>query len=179
MEEQLEQEQINNNENNEECIELKNIKYKTMLMSGNMLSSVKSSHDLQNLDKFLENNKTTNQTEPWSKLDKTAKIKKILTFAQNYSKENNMNEEEHISLSIFLKECLERKKLQRVKDVTYDKVTGEIKDIPSLFFNKPTKRFTLKNMDKRLNTLKSLPPKKSAHATTIKNKVVEETEEMI
>ena len=41
-----------------------------------------------------------------------------------------------------------------------DEATGEIKDIPALHFNKATKHFTLKNLDKRISTVKSLPPKK-------------------
>ena len=59
------------------------------------------------------------------------------------------------------------------KDVLYDKETGLIKDIPALFFNKTTKHFTLKNIDKRVTTQKSLPLKKG----TIRNKlkIVENT----
>ena len=40
---------------NNECLELKNIKYKTMLLSGTPLKETKSSNDLSNLDNFLEN----------------------------------------------------------------------------------------------------------------------------
>jgi hypothetical protein len=69
-------------------------------------------------------------------------------------------------LVVFLKECLDKKRLQRVKDVDYDKITGELKDIPALAYNKSAKHFTLKNLDKRVSTLKSLPPKK---VTTMKN----------
>ena len=43
----------------DECIELKNIKYKTMLLSGTILQETKSSTDLSNLDKFLEENKSS------------------------------------------------------------------------------------------------------------------------
>ena len=42
------------NENIDECQELKNIKYKTMLQMGVPLNETKSSNDLYNLDKFLE-----------------------------------------------------------------------------------------------------------------------------
>ena len=42
---------------NEECVELKNIKYKTMLLSGNPVKETKSSNDFSNLEKFLENEK--------------------------------------------------------------------------------------------------------------------------
>ena len=41
------------NENVDECQELKNIKYKTMLLTGVPLNETKSSNDLYNLDKFL------------------------------------------------------------------------------------------------------------------------------
>ena len=53
-----------------------------------------------------------------------------------YKEENNLDVEETNLLILFLKDCLDRKKLQRVKDVNYDKVLGEIKDIPALFYNK-------------------------------------------
>ena len=63
-----------------------------------------------------------------------------------------------------------KKKLSRVKDVIYDKVNGVVKEIPALAYTKANKHFTLKNIDKRISTLKSLAPKK-LHGT-IRNKVV-------
>ena len=156
-----------NSNNSEECVELKNIKYKSMLLNGNSMYENKLSNNLINLDKFLEDDKLNNLNEPWSKLDKTIKIKKIIIFAENYAKEKKYSEEDEKALVSFLKDCIDRKKLYRVKDVEYDKVNGEIKDIPALFFNKTNKNFTLKNLDKRVSTLKSLPPKKVRG--TIKN----------
>lgn len=155
----------------DECIELKNIKYKTMLLSGNIMQETKSSSDLSNLDKFLEDNKTSNQNEPWSKLDKTIKTKKLFQYSEEYAKKHSLSSEEESSLYAFLKDSLDRKKLQRVKDVDYDKTTGEIKDIPALVFNKSNNHFTLKNIDKRVSTLKSLPPKKGTKGT-IKNAAI-------
>ena len=74
----------------------------------------------------------------------------------------------------FLKDCLDRKKLQRIKDVVYDKENGEIKEIPALTYIRTTKHFTLKNIEKRISTLKSLPQNKSNKNSnnhkTIKNK---------
>ena len=43
----------NNSTKNNECQELKNIKYKTMLLNGAPIQETKSSNDLSNLDKFL------------------------------------------------------------------------------------------------------------------------------
>ena len=43
-----------NNISSEECLELKNIKYKTMLLNGSPIKETTLSNDISNLDKFLE-----------------------------------------------------------------------------------------------------------------------------
>jgi hypothetical protein len=155
----------------EECQELKNIKYKTMLLNGVPLQETKVANDISNLDKFLEEEKNNNNNEPWCKLNKTIKYKKLLEYTEVYKKNKNLNEEETKLLNIFLKDSLDKKKLSRVKDVIYDKDNGIIKEIPALTYIKLTKHFTLKNIDKRVSTLKSLAPKKG-HGT-IRNKVAD------
>ncbi len=153
------------------CNDLKRLKYKSMLFNGNEWPENSSANNLANLDKFLENEKITNSNEPWSKLDKTDKIKKLFLFADNYKVLNNLSDTEHEQLIIFFRDCLDKKKLQRVKDVNYNKETGEIKDIPALFHNKSSNHFTLKNLDKRVSTLKGLAPKKKqGTAKNLKNK---------
>jgi hypothetical protein len=150
-----------------ESNEVKALKYKTMILNGSSWPISKSTSDLTQLDKFLENEKISNASEPWSKLDKTAKIRKLILFANNYQTENQLSEEEHAELVAFFKDCLDKKKLQRVKDILYNKETGEIKDIPALFYNKQNHHFTLKNIDKRVSTLKGLAPKRKQG--TVKN----------
>jgi hypothetical protein len=44
----------------DDCHELKNIKYKTMLLNGVSLMETKSSDNISNLDKFLETEKNNN-----------------------------------------------------------------------------------------------------------------------
>ena len=78
----------------EECLELKNIKYKTMLLNGNPIHETKSSNDISNLDKFLEDEKNNNSNEPWCKLNKTLKTKKILEYVEIYKKEKNLEKDE-------------------------------------------------------------------------------------
>jgi len=57
-----------------ECQELKNIQYKTMLLSGkNTDFASQSSNDISNLELFLNKECNLVQNEPWSKLDKTIK----------------------------------------------------------------------------------------------------------
>lgn len=157
----------------DECQELKNIKYKTMLLNGAPLHETKSSNDILNLDKFLEDEKNNNSNEPWCKLNKTIKTKKLVEYVEIYKKDKNLDENEAKILVSFLKDSLDKKKLSRVKDVIYDKINGIVKEIPSLTYTKSTKHFTLKNVDKRVSTLKSLAPKKVNG--TVKHKELQQT----
>jgi hypothetical protein len=92
-------------------------------------------------------------------LNKTLKIEKLVSYA-NSCKETKGWTDEDVKISIdFFKKCLDRKKLQKVKDVVYDKEKGCIKEIPALVYDKGTKHFTLKNIDKHMTTLKCLTPK--------------------
>jgi hypothetical protein len=149
-------------EKEEECQELKNIQYKTLLMKGTTLKDVKSSNNLENLEEFLENEKNNNDSESWCKLNKTIKLQKIKTYVEQYKVDHKLTDEDKNSLLLFLKDCLDKKKLMRVKDVVYDKENGTIMDIPALTFVKATKHFTLKNVEKRVSTLKSLSVKKKS-----------------
>lgn len=143
-----------------ECIELKNIKYKSMLLSGNTKDDVKETvENMSNLDIFLNDEKQTVTNEPWTKLDKTTKLQKFKEYVElNYKEETT---DEKNSLYRVLAINLDRKKLLKAKDVLYDKDTGVITSIPVLQFNPTTKKFTLKRCEKRQSTLKSLAPKKN------------------
>ena len=153
----------------DECIELKNIQYKSMLSGGNIIIESSNVSDFNSLDKFLEDNNLQNLNENWAKVDNNTKYKKLVVFAKKYVETNGLNEEIYNLLISFLKEALDNKQLQRVKDVTYDKATKEIKDIPPLTYNEETKSFSLKIDKNRIHTLKSLPPSKNA---TMKNKLI-------
>jgi hypothetical protein len=98
-------------------------------------------------------------------------MKKLQEYVAIYKEDNNLSDEENDLLITFLKDCIDRKKLQRVKDVIYDKENGKIKEIPALHYMKTNKHFTLKNLDKRVSTLKSLAPKKTAQGTIRKKDV--------
>ena len=139
-----------------------------------MLSSTENSSGgggaTQNIDSILENEKQKNKSDSWNKLDKTVKIQKLHAFAEKHGRENGYPAKEVKNLKVFFVDCLNKAKLQKTKDVVYDKETGEITAIPALFFNSITHNFTLKIMDsKRVSTLKSLTPKR----ITEKNKETE------
>jgi hypothetical protein len=137
---------------------LKNINYKNMLLTGNygMLKPDVVTHP--NIDNILENEKNSNKSDPWNKLDKSAKVVKLKEFATRYGKEQECNDAEITTLFRFLLANLEQKKLLRAKDVVYDKITGIVTSIPCLIFHAGLKKFTLKRCEKRQSTLKSLAP---------------------
>lgn len=119
---------------------------------------------LNTLDNMLEKEKNFNKNDSWNKLDKTIKNQKLHTFAEKYGNENHLSLKEIKLLKLFFNDCLEKDKLQKTKQIIYNKNINEITSIPSLFFNTTTHNFTLKNTDpKRVSALKSLTPKRIHH----------------
>jgi hypothetical protein len=142
--------------------DLKNIKYKSMLLSNNNYNNLspRDTNDVNNINDFLEKEKQTHTNELWNKLDKTIKMQKIRVFVDDYSTINNLTVKESKFLLTFLTTSLDQKRLSKSKDVIYDRENGLIKSIPCLLFNQINRKFTLKRCEKRQSTLKSLPPKK-------------------
>jgi hypothetical protein len=141
---------------------LKNINYKNMLLTGNYNLLKPDVITNPNIDDILENEKNANKSDPWNKLDKSAKVGKLKEFAARHGKSENHTEQEITSLYQFLVGALEQKKLMRAKDVIYDKTTGTITSIPCLIYHAGFKKFTLKRCEKRQSTLKSLAPTSSS-----------------
>ena len=154
----------------EECQELKNIKYQTMLLNSNskITSSKKNS---ANLDDFLQKEKAQNKSKPWSKLGRSTKLKKIDEFVKQFAIEKKITDDKKKNLHSYLNTSLDRKKLQRVKDVNYDVKTGRIKAIPGLTYNNKKQKFTLRRVDKKKSTLKGLAPKRKKDKIDIKESV--------
>tara|TARA_Y100000022_G_scaffold198593_1_gene209213 strand:+ start:53 stop:493 length:441 start_codon:yes stop_codon:yes gene_type:complete len=124
-------------------------------------SSTEEEANLLNIDSILEQERQHNKTESWMKLDKNIKRQLLHSYAEKYGKEHNMPVKDIKSLKMFFSNCLEKNRLNRTKDVNYNKEMQSILSIPSLYFNKANKNFTLKIVDaKRVSTLKSLAPKK-------------------
>jgi|TARA_Y100000389_G_scaffold42190_1_gene36888 hypothetical protein len=153
----------------DECVELKNIKYKTMLLSPeNVEVDYKTKQNLINLDDLIKQDKLHTDNLPWSKLNKTMKLGKLNEFVEKYSKTHDMNCNEKNDLIKLLHDSLNKKLLQKAKDISYDKNDGTIKNIPNLVFNKNSRKHTLKNNEKKTSALKSLAPKN--RPKTVKNK---------
>jgi hypothetical protein len=132
--------------------------------ASNVPSEPQLSRDENNyneIDRLLEKEKQRNKSDNWNKIDKTVKIQKLHQFAERYGKEHGYPAKDIKLLKAFFIECLEKNKLQKTKDVSYDKDKQEIDAIPALHFNQTSHNFTLRIIDaKRVSTLKSLTPKR-------------------
>jgi hypothetical protein len=147
-----------------DCVELRNIKYKSMLLKKTSPKQV-TKHNL-NIDDFLEKERTQNKEDQWVKLDKSMKMKKMSAFVEVYANENVLCGKDKVALYDFLTSSIDQKKLVKTKEVVYDKLTGTIKSIPCLVHCPASvKKFTLKRCEKRQSTLKSLAPKNKVKTT--------------
>ena len=116
--------------------------------------------NLSALEDMLETEKQTNKLAAWNKLDKTSRVQKLHAFAEKYGREHGFPAKEIKNLKLFFTSSLDKGRLNRAKDVVYDRETREVKSVPSLHFISESKSFTLRNLEdsKRVSTLKCLTP---------------------
>lgn len=124
------------------------------------------SKKVDNINNFLEKETTNSKSESWNKLDKTGKIKLLNDYVDSIIEKHNLELSDIAELKKYLIDSLDKKKLQHVKDVHCDKLTGKILSIPTLNFNPTTRKFTLKRCEKRVSTLKSLGKGKKSPLNT-------------
>jgi hypothetical protein len=137
-------------------------KYKNFISSVSKPDNSDSTITMNTIDQLLEKEKKHMSAEPWNKLDKRLKIQKLHAFAEKYGKDNSLPMKDIKGLKLFFSECLSKDKLAKVKDVDYDRESGVITGIPSLFLHPSSRLFTLRNLEKKVSTLKSLTPKKNS-----------------
>lgn len=130
------------------------------------------------INELLEQEKQSNKTESWNKLDKMTKIQKLSSFADKYCLTNNLTSNDNSLLKQFFIQCIDQSKLIKSKEIVYDRETMEIKEIPALFLHPVHRNFTLRLVDtKRVSTLKSLAPKKRPLVVANTNPVITEKNE--
>lgn len=152
--------------NDKECGELKNIQYQTMLLNGAPENVCGKEDNVDTFQDFIDNQKEADIYKPWSKLEKMIKIERLEAYVDTLNQslkpmsegDEPLSDTQKQELKTYLKTALNRKKLQRVKEVQYDKQNGCILDIPGLFFNKK-RNFTLRRERKAESSLKTLAPK--------------------
>ena len=92
----------------------------------------KIENTLDSIDNMLDRERQKNKMDNWIKLDKTAKLQRLHTFAESYGKQHNMPPKDVKILKNFFKDCLDKNKLAKSKDIVYNKEEMKIISIPSL-----------------------------------------------
>ena len=142
----------------EECHDLSNLKYKTLLANGkkNAFPTHKKT-DASQIEAILANEMSSTKKLSWSRLDRIEKIQKLCAYAEKYvEKDETLTSVDLSVMKTYLTAAVNRNRLQKVREVKYNKETGEVEDVPQLQFNKVSRKFTLKRGDKRVSTLSSL-----------------------
>ena len=128
------------------------------LKQHNLKESDPNDSNTLDLNAFLLNEQKINKSATWYKLTKMNKIHKLNEYTEEVLKEKNeLTDEEVNEIKKYLKVRLDRKKLGNVKEIIYNKEEQKITDIPGFSFNKQSRKFTLKNHEKRASSLKNLP----------------------
>jgi hypothetical protein len=143
-------------------------KYKNILNPYQPSTIQQSEINYNTIDQLLEKEKQHNKTETWNKLDKTMKKQKLHAYAEHYGQEQSMAVRDIKKLKAFFSDCLDKGKLSKTKDVSYNKEKREIEDMPALLYTASTQHFSLRNIDnKYISTLKSMTPKRIISAPSL------------
>ena len=128
---------------NSECKEFNNLKYRTMINTGtNLENNVDTSEDT--INNFLNMDIESNKKGMWSKLTKTEKIKKIKSYINDKLKpEYKLTDEEVVTTLKIFNLMIERKKLSKNTELSYNQDNGLIEQISGLTFNTETRKFII------------------------------------
>ena len=152
-----------------ECKEYNTLKYKTMISTGqNIDSPIKNETSVDDLNDFLIQEMNENKKQPWNKLSKTDKLKKINTYIQNVLViQHGLNDEEIQNTYKYMLTLLDRKKMSKNSELDYDEESGIINHIHIVVFNPQTRHFTL-NKDFKANSKKKYPIPKTKTVKKVK-----------
>jgi hypothetical protein len=131
--------------NSKECKEYNSLKYRTMIMTGHNIEDKGGNETSeQQLDSFLLNESQVNKKQTWSKLSKTERLKKLNLFIEtDLIALYGLNENETQKLKIFIHGLVERKRILKVNEITYNEESGKIECVHIVLFNENNRRFTL------------------------------------
>lgn len=165
----------------QQCKEFNNLKYKTMIMTGNTLETkVENQANEQTINSFLMKEMTHNKKQAWSRLTKTDKINKVKTYINTIlQKNNNLTNEESSCALEYIRRLIERNKLTKNSELEYNEEEGIIKNIFIIYFNKISRKFTLNKEFKQSSSQKkkntnSTKKKKTLKKNELENKIENE-----
>ena len=127
----------------DECKEYNSLKYRTMISTGANIDTFPDATE-ETLNKFLNMDIENNKKGVWSKLSKTEKLKKIKSYVKDtLVAKHNLNEDESSTAIRFFTLMIERKKLSKNNELSYNQENGNIDQIGGLLFNTDTRKFNI------------------------------------
>ena len=84
------------------------------------------------LDQIVSMNESQTKHLSWNKLDKSLKLRRMMDFADDYSKHEKLDSIQKDQLKAMLRDKLDKKCLHRARDVIYNVEDEKITSIPSL-----------------------------------------------
>jgi hypothetical protein len=114
----------------------------------------------KDIHSFIEQEKQSVYFKPWNKLETGHKLNRIRKYVSSIKEERNLDDNEVKKLNTILFDACNSNKLNKVSDITYDKETGEIKEIKILEITEDNngQKFSLKMVQPKT---KSTPKSKS------------------
>ena len=130
-------------ETKDECKEYNSLKYRTMISTGANIDTFPDATE-ETLNQFLNMDIENNKKAVWSKLSKTEKLKKIKKYVKDVlAAKHNLNEDESTTAVRFFTLMIDRKKLSKNNELSYNQENGNIDQIGGLMFNTDTRKFTI------------------------------------
>lgn len=151
------------------CKDYNTLKYKTMIATGhNMDKKIENEANEADVHSFLMNEMNEHKKQPWNKLTKTDKIKKITQYIQTTLKdEYKLTPGECKQTQKYLIALIDRKKLTKNSELIYNAESGFIETIHIILFNSNLRKFTL-NKDFNSSLKKKLTNQKTKTIKKVK-----------
>lgn len=116
----------------------------------------KTEVNITSIDELLATQKRQNDNQQWNKIERSTKLKKLYYYAETYGLKQSMDPKDIKALKMFFTSSLNKGRLLKNKEVTYNTEKCVIENIPGLHYNTNTKNFTIRNIEtKHDSTVKS------------------------
>jgi hypothetical protein len=160
----------------EACKEYNSMKYRNMILKGTNIECTTQTMSADKLDDFLNKDIEQNRKNIWTKLSKTEKCKRIKEYIDNkLTTQYQLDSNDKLTALKFFNLLLERKKLSKSNELSYNKEEHFIEQVTGLIFNPITRKFSINNEVKTNKTIKKVKPLKEKEMKTNSNVNVNES----
>jgi hypothetical protein len=152
------------------CKEYNSLKYRSMILKGSNIESNTQTLSEDKLDDFLNRDIEQNRKNIWTKLSKTEKCKRIKEYIDNkLTAQYQLDTNDKIGALKYFNLLLERKKLSKTNELSYNKEEHFIEQITGLVFNPITRKFSISTDVKPNKTTKNVKTKETNLKTSVHN----------